>query len=142
MKNSTQFLTTLFLLITFSFLSLSCNEKVEENTNSETVNESAFNLEIAKSEIEAANNEFKSFIAAADSVGLSNLYTQDTKFMMTGAPAINGRENVISTFSAIMNSGISNVDLKTVEVWGTNDLITEEGEYALYAGDDIADHGK
>ena len=140
MKNSTKLLFPLFIL--FTFLIISCNEKVEENTNSEIVNEPAFNLETAKSEIESTNKEFKAFFEAVDSVGLSNLYTQDTKFMMTGVPAISGRENVQSTFSGIMNSGISSADLKTIEVWGNTDLLTEEGEYTLYAGDDIADQGK
>ena len=132
----------LTLIIIAVFLISSCNKKVDESTAMETVAEPTFNLESAKAEIEAANSEFKSLMAAADSIGLSNLYTQDTKIMMSGAPAINGRENVKSTFSVIMNSGISNADLKTIEVWGTEDLIAEEGEYTLYAGDDIADQGK
>jgi len=142
MKNSTRFLTPIFLLFVFAFLVTSCNKKAEENINSDTVNEPTFNLETAKSEIEEANNEFKAFFAAVDSVGLSNLYTQDTKFMMNATSAIVGRENVKSTFSGIMNSGISSVDLKTIEVWGNEEILTEEGEYTLYAGDDIADHGK
>ena len=142
MKISKKTLNPLFYFFILVFLVLGCNEKAEENTITETAIEPVFNLETAKSEIEAANNEFKAFIASADSVGLSNLYTQDTKVMMTGAPAISGRENVQSIFSGIMNSGITSANLKTIEVWGTEDLITEEGEYTLYAGDDIADQGK
>ena len=44
--------------------------------------------------------------------------------------------------SAIMNSGITGVDLRTIEVWGTENLITEEGELSLFVGDTEADQGK
>ena len=142
MKNPTKFLTLLAVsLLVVSFIA-SCNKKAEENTERETATESTFNLTTAKAEIEAANNEFMTLFASIDSLGLSNLYTQDTKFMMTGAPSITGRESVVSTFSGIMKSGISRIDLKTLEVWGNDGLITEEGEYSLYAGDTQADHGK
>lgn len=142
MKNSTKLFTLIFNILVFALVVTGCNNKVEENINSGAEIEPTFNLETAKTEIESANKEFKNFFTAVDSVGLSNLYTQDTKFMMTGAPSIIGRENVKSTFSAIMNSGISTLDLKTIEVWGNENYVTEEGEYKLYAGDDVADHGK
>jgi uncharacterized protein (TIGR02246 family) len=118
----------------------SCNEEVTEYT--ETAVESTFNLSTAKAEIEAVNTQFMAFITAADSVGLANLYTPDAKFMMTGAPAISGTGNIQSTFHGIITSGISNATLKTVEVWGTEDFITEEGEYSLFAGETEADNGK
>jgi len=142
MKYSTKYLTLVAVPVLLISFIIGCKENVEEKTETEIVTETPFDLASVKEEIEAANNEFKAFIAAVDSVGLSNLYTKDTKLMMNGAPAILGKENVQSTFSGIMNSGITSVDLNTIEVWGTSDLITEEGEYVLYAGEDQADHGK
>ena len=139
MKNSTKFFTLVAVTIFVSSIT-SCNEKAKEST--ETVVESTFNLSTAKAEIEAANKQFMTFVAAADSIGLGNLYTQDAKFMMTGAPAISGIENIQSTFSGIIKSGISNADLRTIEVWGTEDLITEEGEYSLFVGETEVDQGK
>ena len=41
-----------------------------------------------------------------------------------------------------MNSGITSVDLKTVEVWGTEDLITEEGELSLFVEEAEVYQGK
>ena len=140
MKNSTKFLTLIAVTLLFVSSITSCNEKAKEST--ETVVESTFNLSTAKAEIEAATKQFMTFVAAADSIGLGNLYTQDAKFMMTGAPAISGIENIQSTFSGIIKSGISNADLRTIEVWGTEDLITEEGEYSLFAGETEVDQGK
>jgi len=118
----------------------SCSEKEEKTV--EMVTEPAFDLATAKSEIEAANKEFMDFFAAKDSVGLANLYTQDAKFMMNGAPAITGRQNIQSTMSGFMQSDITSMELITIDVWGTEDMVVEEGEYLLHAGDTEADHGK
>ena len=118
----------------------SCNKKVEEAK--ETVVEPTFNLITAKAEIVEANKEFMKLFSAIDSTGLANLYTNDAKFMMNGAPAISGKENIQSTFSAIMNSGVSGAKLTTIDVWGTENLITEEGSLSLFVGDDEVDQGK
>lgn len=118
----------------------SCDKKVEETK--EVVTEPSFNLKTVKAEIVEANKEFIKFFAAIDSVELANLYTQDAKFMMNGAPAISGKENIQSTLSAIMNSGVTSVNLTTIDVWGTENLITEEGELSLFVGDEEVDQGK
>ncbi len=140
MKKSTNFLT--FIAVTLLFVSsiTSCNEKTEETT--ETVAESTFNLATAKTEIVAAQKEFMALFTASDSVGLANLYSQDAKFMMNGAPAISGRKSIQSVLSGLMNSGVSRIDLITIDVWGTENLITEEGELKLFVGDDEVDQGK
>ena len=120
----------LVLTLLLAFTIISCNKKVEETK--ETVVEPTFNLTTAKAEIVKANKEFMELFTAMDSIGLSKLYTQDAKFMMNGAPAISGRENIQSTISAIMNSGVSSVNLATIDVWGTENLIAEEGELSLF----------
>jgi len=99
-------------------------------------------LTTAKAEIVATQKEFMAFFTAIDSVGLAKLYTQDAKFMMTGTPAISGRQNIQSALSGIMESGITSVNLITIDVWGTEDLITEEGELSLFVGDTEVDQGK
>ena len=47
--------------------------------------------------------------------------------MNNGAPAITGRKNIQSAISGIMNSGVSSVNLTAIDVWGMENLITEEG---------------
>ncbi|GAB3645868.1 hypothetical protein GCM10028791_04850 [Echinicola sediminis] len=106
------------------------------------VMEPMFDLSAAKMEIEAQNQKFMDFFSASDSAGLAGLYAQDAKFMMEGAPAISGRMNIQSTFSGLMQSDITKVELKLVDLWGTEDLLVEEGEYTLHVGDTEADHGK
>ena len=140
MKNPTKFMTLIAVALLLVSSITSCNKKAEETK--EIVIEPTFNLATAKAEIVAANKEFMALFAATDSVGVANLYTQDAKFMITGAPAVSGRANIQSVLSAIMNSGVSSIDLRTIEVWGTEDLLVEEGELSLFAGDTEADQGK
>ena len=140
MKKSTNFLPLIAVTLLFVFSIISCNNKVEETT--ETVTEPTFNLTTAKAEMVALSIEWMAFLAAGDSVGLANMYAQDAKFMMDGAPAISGRKNIQSTFSGMMKSGISRGDLIIIDVWGTENLLAEEGELSLFVGDTEVDQVK
>ncbi len=110
----------------------SCNEKPKENEQAEV----EFNLATAKGEIEEANKNFMALVAAGDSVGLANSYTIDAKFMSAGAPSVVGRADIQTAMSNIVKSGITGVDLRLENVYGTEDLIAEEGELTLFVGDE------
>lgn len=140
MKKISKFLVPLTMTILFVFLITSCKETIKEIP--ETITEPEFSLTTAKDEIVAANKEFIALFSATDSIGVANLYTQDAKFMMNGSPAISGKASIQSVISAIMNSGVTSVDLRTVDVWGTQDLVVEEGELSLFVGDKEVDQGK
>lgn len=122
------------LLIGFSILS-SCNNADTSKTKAEKESKTPFDLTVAKKEIEEANREFMNLVAKGDSIGLANSYTADAKFMSAGAPAVVGRKNIQSAMSEIIKSGITKVDLRLKEVFGTEDLIAEEGELTLYVKD-------
>ena len=94
MKKLTSSLTLAVVTLLLVSSIISCTSKTEEPTEAvpEVVPESTFDLTTAKTEIIAASQDFMTFFAAGDSVGLANLYTQDAKFMMTGSPSISGRE--------------------------------------------------
>jgi uncharacterized protein (TIGR02246 family) len=138
MKKSIVMLACLSML---GFITLAgCKEAPKEEA--ETLEEPTFDLAVAKQEIIDANKVFMERFNAADSAGVANLYTTDAKFMMNGAPAFVGREQIQSIMHGIISSGITKVDLTTVNVWGTEDFVTEEGELKLYAGDQEVDQGK
>ncbi|MFT5972693.1 MAG: ketosteroid isomerase-like protein [Cryomorphaceae bacterium] len=115
----------------------SCEQKTEE-VEEEVVEKMVptFDLEAAKAEIEEANVNFAAFVAAGDSVGLANSYTVDAQFMSAGAPAVKGRASIQSAMSGIIQSGITGVDIRIEEVYGTEDLLAEVGELTLFVGDD------
>lgn len=139
MKRTTKLSSFVTLVVLSVFLITNCKNQTEEPH--EVTPEPTFDLATAKAEIVAANDEFTKRFASKDSVGLSNLYTADGKIMMHGAPAIVGRENIQSAVAGFMNSGIT-VDLKTIDVWGTEDYITEEGQVTLYAEGNKVDECK
>jgi len=129
-------LFTSSLLIGFSILS-SCNNTDTSKTTPGNENKPTFDLTVAKKEIEEANRNFMDLVAKGDSVGLANAYTTDAKFMSAGAPAVVGRANIQRAMSDIIKSGITKVDLRLKEVFGTEDLIAEEGELTLYVKNDV-----
>jgi ketosteroid isomerase-like protein len=110
----------------------SCNENQKEKEPSVP----EFNLTTAKAEIEEANKNFMALVAAGDSIGLANAYTKDAKFMSAGAPSVVGRANIQTAMSNIIKSGITGVDLRLENIYGTEDLIAEEGELTLFVDDD------
>lgn len=127
-------LLTLSLLFGLTILS-NCNNADTPKTKAVAENEPSFNLSVVRSEIEAADQNFMDLFAQKDSVGLANLYTTDAKFMSPGAPAFVGKANIQTAMSNLFNSGITRVDLRIKDVYGTEDLIAEEGEFTLYVND-------
>ena len=85
-----------------------------------------------KKEIEAANIEFAGFIAKGDSVGMANFYTEDAKLMFANAPAIVGRKNIQTAIHNVLGSGIAKAEFKAIDVWGTSDFVSEEGQASLF----------
>jgi ketosteroid isomerase-like protein len=127
------------LLITFSIIS--CNSAGTSTATTEE-EKSRFDLIVARKEIEEANRNFMDLVTKGDSVGLANFYTKDAKFMSGGGPAVAGRANIQTAMSEIIKSGITKVDLRTKDVFGTEDLLVEEGELTLFAKDDVVGEEK
>lgn len=105
----------------------------ESKTATET--KPAFNSEAAKKEIAAANLAFETAISKMDSVGISNLYATDAKWMNPNAPSVEGKVALVSSVGAIIRAGIGSAKLTTTEVWGDENFVTEEGVYLLNAKD-------
>jgi uncharacterized protein (TIGR02246 family) len=132
MKKILQPLASLFMGL---LILTGCNNADTSKMDSAQDAKPIFDLAIAKGEIEEANRNFMELVAKGDSVGLANCYTPDAKFMSAGAPAVVGRANIQSALAGIIKSGITKVDIKTMEVNGSEELIAEEGELTLYVGD-------
>ncbi len=110
---------------------------------SKTEKKAEFDLASAKEEIAAANLAFETAVSKSDSVGLANLYTEDTKWMNPNAPAVEGRAALVSRISKDLQAGIDSVKLTTAEVWGDENYVTEEGNYKIFAkGAKEIDKGK
>ena len=137
MKKSPFFSLAVLLATTFI---ISCNstEKPEVREESKPV----FDLTTARTEIEAVNKTFMDLVAKGDSVGIANLYSSDAKLMFPGAPPVVGKAGIQSVFGGIIKSGVTKVELKTKEVFGTEELLGEEEEVIIYVGDKVVAEDK
>jgi uncharacterized protein (TIGR02246 family) len=116
------------LMVAFVILLNSCQNNSKENTAQQKV--AGFNLDSAKKSIDEQNAAFQKAFENSDSVGLANLFTSDGKMMMPGAPSIVGRPAIKSTIAMFMKMNIKR-QAKTINVWGNDDLLVEEGTASL-----------
>ncbi|MBM4174528.1 MAG: DUF4440 domain-containing protein [Ignavibacteria bacterium] len=94
-----------------------------------------FDLASAKKEIEAANRALSDFMAKGDSVGLADAYSADGVLLLNNMPAVKGRENLIKLWGSFINIGMGGLEFTTLEVWGDENYITEEGLIVIKAKD-------
>jgi ketosteroid isomerase-like protein len=94
-----------------------------------------FDLANAKKEIEAANIVLTDLITKGDSVGAANAYTKDGKFMAANMPAVAGTNNLTSFWGGFISGVGGVITLTTLEVWGNEDYITEEGLFEIKSKD-------
>lgn len=134
MKTFNTFLVTTLLSSTLFF---SCKDAA-----SEAPAKSTFDLTTAKTEIEAANKMTMDAFAKGDSVAIANMYADDAKLMFTGMPAVVGKAGIQSVFGGIIKSGVTKIELTTNEVWGTEDLLAEEGGVKIYVKDQVVGQEK
>ena len=97
-----------------------------------------FDLANAKKEIEAANQNVTDLLAKGDSVAFANCYAVDAKFMDANAPSIEGRAKIQTAWAKFINVGATKIKLTTLEVWGNENIITEEGLYDFKTKDGAA----
>ena len=122
---------TFFFLFGLIILS-SCNNADSSKATTEEATKPKFDLTVAKKEIEAANQNTIDLFAKHDSVGIANLYTKDAKLMFANTPAVVGRAAIQSVFAGIVNSPVTSVNFETIDVFGTEDLLAEEGKITIY----------
>ena len=97
----------------------------------QTTTKPAFDLANAKKEIEAANQEISELLAKGDSVGMVGAYSSDGAAMVANSPAIKDKNQLKSIWNSFVQSGNTNLKLNTMEVWGDENYISEEGTYEL-----------
>jgi hypothetical protein len=101
-----KFTLSFLMIATLIFLAISsCQDNSKEKTTEQ--NESAFNLDSARQNIEHQNAAFQKAFENSDSVRLANLFTSDGKMMMPGSPSIVGRAAIASTVAMFMKMNLN-----------------------------------
>jgi ketosteroid isomerase-like protein len=97
----------------------------------------------ARSEIEAANAQFSAMAAKGDGAGLAALYAKDAQVMPAGSEPVKGLQAIQKFWQGALDSGIAEIGLTTIELFGRAPMATEVGQYELRdkAGK-VLDHGK
>ena len=127
------------LLVALIFVTISCKKETVTTTEVKTT----FNLDEAKAAIEAAGQTFVIAVNKGDSIAVANCYTTDAKMMGPNEKAIVGRPAIKKVFGNWIKSGMPTFTMKTVEIWGTEELMAAEEEWAFSDKDGkILDSGK
>ena len=103
----------------------------------------AFDLANAKKEIEAADQALVEFMAKGDSAGMAAAYSKDGSVMLNNMPSVKGNGPLTTVWGSFIRAGVSKLTLTTLEVWGDENFITEEGLFEIKTKDDAQiDKGK
>jgi uncharacterized protein (TIGR02246 family) len=93
--------------------------------------------------IVAANANFKTTFKAGDAAGMAALYTENGQLLPPNSDFVTGRPALQTFWQAIMDMGIKEAGLETVEVESHGDTAIEVGKYTLMGeGGQVLDNGK
>ncbi|MBC7846191.1 MAG: nuclear transport factor 2 family protein [Flavobacterium sp.] len=127
------------VLVALFLVSISCKKETEATTEVK----STFNLEEAKAAIGIAGQTFVIAMNKGDSIALANCYTTDAKMMGPNEKAVVGRPAIQKVFSGWIKGGIPTFTMKTIAVWGNEEMMAAEEEWAFSDKDGkILDSGK
>ncbi|MCH9646626.1 MAG: SgcJ/EcaC family oxidoreductase [Deltaproteobacteria bacterium] len=92
--------------------------------------------------IEAVNMTFMKAFGMGDAEGVAALYTADSVLLAPHFDSFEGRGAVTAYMRGAIEQGLTEIELKTVEVEGEGDTAYEVGKYTLFAGNQRVDRGK
>jgi ketosteroid isomerase-like protein len=92
--------------------------------------------------INTVNTELADAMRAGSAGRLAAIYTASGQLLPPNHPVVSGNDNVKSYWQGILDSGITNAKLDTVELDFFGDSAVEVGNYVMHQGDEVADKGK
>lgn len=127
------------ILVALILVSTSCKKETEATTEVKPT----FDLEEAKTAIETAGQTFVIAMNKGDSIALANCYTTDAKMMGPNEKAVIGRPAIQKVFSGWIKGGMPTFTMKTIEIWGNEEMMAAEEEWTFSDKDGkILDSGK
>jgi ketosteroid isomerase-like protein len=67
----------------------------------------------------------------ADTTEVAQSFTSNAKVMVANQSPIEGRKDIEHFFSEMIKSGVSDIKLNTIKIWGDSSILVEEGSYLL-----------
>ena len=97
----------------------------------------------ARSDIEAANDQWEAAASRGDGPGVAALYTDDGQLLPVQSDFVTGTQAIGEFWQGVFDSGIKGVSLVTVEVESHGNTAHEVGKLEfLGAAGKVLDHGK
>lgn len=96
----------------------------------------------ARSAIASANRRFMDAFGRGDAAGVARLYTSNGQLLPAHSEVVEGTPAIERFWRGVMDMGLSEAVLESLEIEGQGDTAYEVGRYTLKAGGQVADSGK
>jgi ketosteroid isomerase-like protein len=106
---------------------VSCSDQKLHQTA--VAQEPRFDVQGMQKVIKENNRDLITSLLSGDSTGYAAMYSTRAKVLPPGGDAIEGRDNIRSLASRLINLGLNGMSLSTTGIWGDEDLVAEEGTY-------------
>lgn len=116
----------LFILSAFALFSCSQQDKMEIEKSA-----SAFDIKQGEASVLQSNQHFIKSYKMADTTEVAQSFTSNAKVMVANQSPIEGRKDIEHFFSEMIKSGVSDIKLNTIKIWGDSSILVEEGSYQL-----------
>jgi ketosteroid isomerase-like protein len=93
-------------------------------------------------EIKAANGRFVECFRRRDADGIAALYAGGAKLLPPRSNFVQGRQAIRDLWRNVMERGVEEAALETLEVEAYADTAIEVGTYVMRAGGQVVDRGK
>lgn len=136
MKKRVNLLSVVVLLSTVLFLAFTTTSCKKEEAK-------VFDMVAAQQAIDELNTTYADAFTKGDAAGVANCYTADAKFMPPNSKASEGTAAIQEEMSAFFKNGTMKLDVKSVGLWGDENILTQESVWTVFDKDGVEiDHGK
>lgn len=111
------------LLIIPALVGVACQDRTTDNPE-------------ALQAIALSDNDFMQAITDGDPHAIAALYTIDANILPPNEKIIRGQDNIGEYWAAMIEMGVSRVDLETLEAHSFGEYAYQVGKYKIFAGDD------
>ncbi len=96
-----------------------------------------------RTQIESANRGFMTTFKEGNAAEIASLYTPSAKLLPANSDFVSGTDAIQQFWQSVLDFGIKEVKLETIEIEAHDDTAIEVGRYQLFAnGGTVADAGK
>lgn len=97
----------------------------------------------AKAAVEEGAKQFSAALKKGDAAALAAMYSSDAQALPPNGEMVSGREGIQKMWQGVIDSGMKNMSLTTLEVVQSGNLAYEVGKYTLSSVDgQTSDTGK